>query len=190
MNMKFVKRILAVSMAATIMVVPMCAAAATETAEEVAAAAQVEAVVENTVASTTAVVEGKTVTTNVAGTVDVTNSTSVKAFVLSSSQGKTSGDKQTVFAKTAKESPAAFASAEAAATAIGGAIVSDAINADINLKNGGSAEVVLKSAPTGTVKVVQIGAGGAVTVLDATVKGTAVSFTPSNGHYTYFIVVI
>ncbi len=197
MNMKFVKRILAVSMAATIMVVPMVAGASgtseqssSESTASTAADTQIATVAENTAKSTTAVVNGKTLKTNVAGNVDVTSSKTVKAFVLNSSGGKTAGDKQTVFAKTKKDSPAAFASAEGAAAAIGGTIVGDALNADITLKNGGTAQVVLNEIPAGTVKIVQIGKGGATTVLDATVEGTVVSFVPTNGHYTYFVVVI
>lgn len=210
MNMKFVKRFLAVSMAATIMVVPMVASAATKTAQQTKTAEQTteqttqstqteqesagekhnKTMAEKTAASTTAVVAGKTLKSDVAGTVDVTNSKTYKAFILTSTNGKTAGDKQTVFSKTAKESPKAFDSANAAAAAIGGTVVGDAINADITLKNGGTAKAVLKEAPTGTVKVIQVADGGATTVLDATVDGTVVSFTPSNGHFTYFIVVI
>ena len=209
MNMKFVKRFLAVSMAATIMVVPMVASAATKTAQQTKTAEQTtqstqstqteqesageklnKTMAEKTAASTTAVVAGKTLKSDVAGTVDVTNSKTIKAFILNSANGKTAGDKQTVFSKTAKESPMAFDSANAAAAAIGGTVVGDAINADITLKNGGTAKAVLKEAPTGTVKVIQVADGGATTVLDATVDGTVVSFTPSNGHFTYFIVVI
>jgi hypothetical protein len=209
MNMKFVKRFLAVSMAATIMVVPMVASAATKTAQQTKTAEQTtqstqstqteqesageklnKTMAEKTAASTTAVVAGKTLKSDVAGTVDVTNSKTIKAFILNSANGKTAGDKQTVFSKTAKESPKAFDSANAAAAAIGGTVVGDAINADITLKNGGTAKAVLKEAPTGTVKVIQVADGGATTVLDATVDGTVVSFTPSNGHFTYFIVVI
>ena len=206
MNMKFVKRFLAVSMAATIMVVPMVASAATKTAQQTKTAEQTtqstqteqesageklnKTMAEKTAASTSAVVGGVTLKTNVAGTVDVTNSKTFKAFILTSTNGKTAGDKQTVFSKTAKESPKAFDSANAAAAAIGGTVVGDAINADITLKNGGTAKAVLKEAPTGTVKVIQVADGGATTVLDATVDGTVVSFTPSNGHFTYFIVVI
>lgn len=251
MNMKFVKRFLAVSMAATIMVVPMVASAGevtndtsgteqttdsstgstktdeeqaekpvetptetsdssakkttqqTKTAEQTTQSTQStqteqesageklnKTMAEKTAASTTAVVAGKTLKSDVAGTVDVTNSKTYKAFILTSTNGKTAGDKQTVFSKTAQESPKAFDSANAAAAAIGGTVVGDAINADITLKNGGTAKAVLKEAPTGTVKVIQVADGGATTVLDATVDGTVVSFTPSNGHFTYFIVVI
>ncbi len=206
MNMKFVKRFLAVSMAATIMIVPMEASAATKTAQKTKTAEQTtqstqteqesageklnKTMAEKTAASTTAVVGGVTLKTNVAGTVDVTNSKTIKAFILTSTNGKTAGDKQTVFSKTAKESPKAFGSANAAAAAIGGTVVGDAINADITLKNGGTAKAVLKDALAGTVKVIQVAGGGATTVLDATVDGTVVSFTPSNGHFTYFIVVI
>ncbi len=251
MNMKFVKRFLAVSMAATIMVVPMVASAedgtdgsagieepadssidstkedekpaetpketsdssakkttqqtktaeqtteqttqstqSTQTEQESAGEKLNKTMAEKTAASTTAVVAGKTLKSDVAGTVDVTNSKTYKAFILTSTNGKTAGDKQTVFSKTAQESPMAFDSANAAAAAIGGTVVGDAINADITLKNGGTAKAVLKEAPTGTVKVIQVADGGDTTVLDATVDGTVVSFTPSNGHYTYFIVVI
>lgn len=256
MNMKFVKRFLAVSMAATIMVVPMVASAtdgetgtaseagtsesgqtpvddtdpdpaeptnpnptptsektdqktaekttqqtktaeqttqptqSTQTEQESAGEKLNKTMAEKTAASTTAVVAGKTLKSDVAGTVDVTNSKTYKAFILTSTNGKTAGDKQTVFSKTAQESPKAFDSANAAAAAIGGTVVGDAINADITLKNGGTAKAVLKEAPTGTVKVIQVADGGATTVLDATVDGTVVSFTPSNGHFTYFIVVI
>ncbi len=191
MNMKFIKRIFAVSMAATIIIMPMMASAATETAAKVeSSSSQTEDIQDKTVKSTTAVVNGKTITTNVAGTVDVTNSKSISAFVLNSSGGKTAGDKQTVFSKTSKESPAAFESANGAATAIGGTVVGDALNADLTLKNGGTAEIVLKDAPAGTVKIIQVGDGGATTILDATVNGKAISFTPSNGHFTYFVVVI
>lgn len=212
MNMKFVKRFLAVSMAATIMVVPMVASAATKTAQQTKTAEQTtqstqstqstqteqesageklnKTMAEKTAASTTAVVAGKTLKSDVAGTVDVTNSKTIKAFILNSANGKTAGDKQTVFSKTAKESPKAFDSANAAAAAIGGTVVGDALNADITLKNGGTAKAVLKEAPAGTVKVIQVADGGATTVLDATVDGTVVTFTPSNGHFTYFIVVI
>lgn len=255
MNMKFVKRFLAVSMAATIMVVPMVASAGevngegtgteqstdsstgstktdeestestdstdsnktdqksaekttqqTKTAEQTTQSTQStqstqteqesageklnKTMAEKTAASTTAVVAGKTLKSDVAGTVDVTNSKTYKAFILTSTNGKTAGDKQTVFSKTAKESPKAFDSANAAAAAIGGTVVGDALNADITLKNGGTAKAVLKEAPTGTVKVIQVADGGATTVLDATVDGTVVTFTPSNGHFTYFIVVI
>lgn len=263
MNMKFVKRFLAVSMAATIMVVPMVASAAdnesgtgaapttesgsstnpdkdsaeettdpttndetaeetkesttstktekttqqtktaeqtteqttqstqsTQTEQESAGEKLNKTMAEKTAASTTAVVAGKTLKSDVAGTVDVTNSKTIKAFILNSANGKTAGDKQTVFSKTAKESPKAFDSANAAAAAIGGTVVGDAINADITLKNGGTAKAVLKEAPAGTVKVIQVADGGATTVLDATVDGTVVTFTPSNGHFTYFIVVI
>lgn len=266
MNMKFVKRFLAVSMAATIMVVPMVASATdnadgsagieqttdsstgstktdeqttdpstgstktdeestestdstdsnktdqksaekttqqTKTAEQTTQSTQStqteqesageklnKTMAEKTAASTTAVVAGKTLKSDVAGTVDVTNSKTIKAFILNSANGKTAGDKQTVFSKTAKESPKAFDSANAAAAAIGGTVVGDALNADITLKNGGTAKAVLKEAPAGTVKVIQVADGGATTVLDATVDGTVVTFTPSNGHFTYFIVVI
>ena len=269
MNMKFVKRFLAVSMAATIMVVPMVASAegsteggtgteqstivppasdaevnkpadsnpsgetnqgspeetpksdsstkpadqttqkttqktktaeqttqstqstqSTQTEQESAGEKLNKTMAEKTAASTTAVVAGKTLKSDVAGTVDVTNSKTIKAFILNSANGKTAGDKQTVFSKTAKESPKAFDSANAAAAAIGGTVVGDALNADITLKNGGTAKAVLKDAPAGTVKVIQVADGGATTVLDATVDGTVVTFTPSNGHFTYFIVVI
>ena len=193
MNMKFVKRIFAVSMAATIMVAPIFASAATKTAEEIAAEkaeAQVQEIHEKTVESTTAVVNGKTISTNVAGTVDVTNSKSIDAFVLNSAGEKTPGEKQTVYSKTAKESPAAFESANGAAAAIGGTVIGDALNADIELKNGGTAEIVLKDAPEGTVKIIQVGDGGSTKVLDATVDGKAISFTPENGHFTYFVVVL
>ena len=195
MNMKLVKRVFALTLAATFMVVPMTAFAATKTAEEAAAEAAAEAaeaivqeIKETTVKSSTAVVDGKTVKTNVAGTVDVSKSKTYSAVVVQSASGKTAGDKQVIYSKTAKESPAAFASAQAAAASIGGNIVGDAINADLTLKNGGTAELVLKEAITGNVKVVQIGDKGATTVLDATVNGKTVSFTPSNGHFTYFIV--
>ena len=209
MNMKLVKRFLAVSMAATIMVMPMMASAATKTAQQTKTAEQTtqatqstqtqqesageklnKTMAEKTAASTTAVVDGVTLKTDVAGTVDVTNSKTIKAFVLTSANGKTAGDKQTVFSKTAKESPKAFDSANAAAAALGGTVVGDALNADITLKNGGTAKTVLKEAPVGTVKIIQVADGGATTVLDATVSGTVVSFTPTNGHFTYFIVVI
>lgn len=193
--MKFVKRIFAVSLAATLMVAPITSFAATKTTEELAqqaAAEAAEAKVEEakavTVASTTAVIDGKTVKTNVAGTVDVSASKTYSAVIVQSAQGKTAGDKQVIYSKTAKESPAAFASAEAAAASIGGTIVGDAINANLTLKNGGTAEFVLKNALTGKVKVVQIGDKGVTTILDATVNGKTVSFTPTNGHYTYFIV--
>lgn len=218
MNMKFVKKIFAVSMAATILVVPMVAGAETKTAEQIAAEqeeARIEAqheeyvqeISEKTTSSSTAEINGSTVKSNVAGTVDVTSSDSINAFVLSSSGDKAPGDKQVVYSKTAEESPAAFASAEGAATAIGGAVVGDALNAEINLQNGGTAEVIIKDLPAGEVKIIQVGDGGAITVLDATVmgeattsvttngvtrysKGTAITFAPSNGHYTYFVVVL
>ena len=218
MNMKFVKRIFAVSMAATILVVPVVAGAATKPAAQIAAeeaAAKAEAeheeyvqeIEEKTTSSSTAAINGTTVQSNVAGTVDVTNSDSINAFVLNSSGDKTPGDKQVVYSKTAAESPAAFASAEGAATAIGGTIVGDALNADINLQNGGDAEIIIKDLPEGNVKIIQVGDNGETKVLDATVKGeatttttvdgvtksakgTAITFAPSNGHYTYFVVVL
>ena len=143
---------------------------------------------ENTAKSSSAVVDGKTIKSNVPGAVDVTNSKTYSAVVVQSSGGKTQGDKQVVYSKTAKESPEAFASAQAAAANIGGTIVGDAINADITLNNGGSAEIVLKNALSGKACIVQVGDKGATSVLDATVNGKVVTFTPTNGHFTYFVV--
>lgn len=148
----------------------------------------IQEIKENTAKSTTAVVDGKTVKSNVPGAVDVTNSKTYSAVIVQSPGGAAKGDKQVVYSKTAKESPEAFASAQAAAANIGGTIVGDAINADITLNNGGSAEIVLKNALSGKAYIVQVGDKGATSVLDATVNGKVVTFTPTNGHFTYFVV--
>lgn len=206
MNMKFVKRIFAVSMAATIMVVPMVASAATKTAQQTRTAETTttsssstttevksegeklnETLAAKTEKSANAYVDGQSYKTDVAGTVDVTSSKNIAGFILNSAGGKTYGDKQTVFSKTATESPAAYASANAAAAALGGKIISDGLNANIFLKNGGTATIVLKEAVTGSVKVIQIGDNGETNVLDATVSGRVVKFAPSNGHFTYYV---
>lgn len=218
MNMKFVKRFIAVTMAATLMVAPaITASAATEDSQGSAQQAATEAAVTTAEVKTEAVasVSGAVIKSDVAGAYAVGTSkvdTAISAVVpresaaqIKSEAGLAANEAPYVQAYdiTEKKAPKAYDSAKSVAAAVNGRL-DGAINLKLAKKSGKtvtnlSADVAVpmtfalkKAVPAGMRAVVlKISAGGAFTVLEdlGTTPG-AITVPVTGGDAAYFIMYV
>ena len=206
MSIKLAKKLLAVTIAASMMVVPVVAGATTDEAGKSA----------ETTTATTSSNSGSSSSSSSSSTVTVVAETNKVAGVTSTVAGKTSeaelkaaaglgaGEKPYVKAYdiTAKNSPAAFASINAAAQALGGKVVG-AINVDFGkLSNGKFAELDSSVSARTMVGIpgakadkkyviVKVLAGGATEVIeDADTVTSTITFDITGGLAAYAVVEI
>ena len=205
MNMKLAKKFLTVTLAAVMVVMPITAAAATTESSSSSSSSSTtttEAVVNTDVASTSSVAG---ITTGVAGAYSVKTLSGVavrqSAAGIKSAYGLAAN--QTPFVRvydiTAKNSPAAFASINAAAASIG-ATVLGAINIDFGVLTDGkfsqlSADVVVPfttgvaNAGGRTLAVVKVLPGGAFEILEDTdTNANTVTVNMTGGLAAYAVV--
>lgn len=216
MNMKLVKRIIAATLAATLMIAPaITAGAATDTGSGAATqttggttTTQTTATVVNPNVSSesTVAVGGVVLKSQVAGAYAVRSLAGVairqSAATIKTAAGLAANETPFVRAYdiTAKNSPAAFASINAAAASVGGTVIG-AINIDLGKLTAGkfsqlSADVAVpttvgvKNPPAGkTLAVVKVLPGGAFEVLqDADDNAYTVTFNITGGLAAYAVI--
>ena len=220
MSIKLAKKLLAVTIAASMMVVPVVAGAATSTDEAGKSAETTTATTSSnsgssssSSSSSTVTVVAETnkvagVTSTVAGSyrVKTLNGVAVKTSEaeLKAAAGLGAGEKPYVKAYdiTAKNSPAAFASINAAAQALGGRVVG-AINVDFGKLSSGKFAELDSSVSARTMVgipgakadkkyvIVKVLAGGATEVIeDADTVTSTITFDITGGLAAYAVVEI
>ena len=219
MTMKFVKKMLKITFAATLMVASVITVSAAPTTESAAPAAEVstpapapepanpfEGVV--TPATTPMTIGGATIKSDVAGSIAIPKQAAIAGVVVRQSTAdikaaaglaKAETPYVRAYEITAKKSPAAYASFNAAAGAIG-ATVLDAVNIDLGKMAGGKfsdlpagvsvpTTVGVKNANGRTLAVVKVLPGGVTEVLqDTDDNPNTVTFPITGGLAAYAVI--
>ena len=199
MNSKVIKKVLALTLAATLLAMPIVAGATD----------QAEAPTPDVVSATTPVAIGGTVLkSDVAGAVSIPKTAAIAGVVVrqSAAQMKTTAGlaaNESAFVRayeiTEKKSPAAYASFKAAAAATGGTVL-DAVNIDLGKMAGGKfadlpagvsvpTTVAVKSAAGRTLAVAKVLPGGATEILqDQDDDPNTVTFPITGGLAAYAVI--
>ncbi len=205
MNMKFIKKMLAVTLAATMMVAPAIAAGATDQAESSPAPAATVEVVNQPVMT----IAGATIKSDVKGSYFIPKTSSIagavprqSAATLKSGLGLASNEQAWVkaFVADAKTSPAAIASLNGAAAASGATLLG-ALNIDFGKMSASkgfsslSADASVpmtfgvKNANGRTLEVAKVVPGGATTILpDTDDNPNTVTVAISGGRAAYGVI--
>jgi hypothetical protein len=214
MNMKFLKRVLAVTLAASLMVAPVITAGATTNSSQPAASSTSTASQESTPATNPDVkttgsvsVPGANLTSDVPGSYLIKTIAGIavrqNAATIKAAAGLAANESVFVRAYdiTAAKAPAAFASANFAATALGGTI-KGALNIDLGKLTAGKNFTTLngvavpctfgiRNATAGKkLVVIRVLPGGAVEVLEDQDENPNTVTVNISGFGAYFIVEI
>lgn len=215
MNMKFVKKMLTVTLAASLVVMPMTAFATTDSSSDTttsttttsdSSSSDTYVAPEGVSFSSQATIGGKVVKSTVPGSYQL--GTTVKAVVFTQSldgikaaAGMTGTDRPyaRVYESNAKKSPLALETANGAAAALGKTLLSDTgININIGKMSAGKftsltdsvktpVTVALKGDAAGATSVIAVGPKGVVVAIEATNDGAGnITFEAIGGQYTYY----
>lgn len=216
MSMKIVKRMLTATLATTLMVASALTVSAAPTTKSSAPAAETtttqeeSAPVDETVVSATTpmTVGGETIKSDVAGSIAIPKNAPIAGVVLRESKANIKAAAglaaaETPYVKayqiTAKKSPAAFASINAAATAAGATVI-DTVNIDLGKLTGGKfsdlpagvsvpTTIGVKNANGRTLAVVKVLPGGATEILEDTdTNPNTVTFPITGGLAAYAVI--
>ncbi|MBE5830253.1 MAG: hypothetical protein E7306_00760 [Butyrivibrio sp.] len=217
MSMKLVRRMLTAVLATTLVVGSALTVSAAPTTKSSAPAAEApapvqedSAPVDETVvpATTPMTIGGATIKSDVAGSIAIPKTAPIAGVVLresaanikaAASLAKNETPYVRAYEITAKKSPAAFASINAAATAAGATVV-DAVNIDLGKLAGGKfsdlpagvsvpTTIGVKNANGRTLAVVKVLPGGATEILQDTDDNPATVTFPITGGFAAYAVI-